>query len=111
MRIGLGCAVAVPTEASTVSSSVTIASLRTLRLARWPMAGPPCVDSMDEKTVPRDTSAVGGHPPVAEDGRKGCPRYRARRIAPPVGIGTVSQVGQTLPAPLQSCQGAFAGAQ
>src|SRR4030095_14160151 len=46
-----------------------------------------------------------GPPAVARDGREGCPGYRARRIAPPGGIGTVSQVGQTLPAPSKRCQG------
>src|SRR5262245_44847568 len=111
MRIGLGWAATVVTVASTTRRSVTIASPWTLHLARLRMAGPPCGGSRDRKTAASETNAVAGRRWRPKTAGKNCPRYRARRIAPPVGIGTVSQVGETLPAPLQSCQGAFAGVQ
>ena len=56
-----------------------------------------------------DTKAVGDPSRWSGTAGKGCPGYRARRIAPPVGIGTVSQVGETLPRSSQPCQGAFTG--
>lgn len=56
-----------------------------------------------------DTNAAGDPSRWSGTAGKGCPGYRARRIAPPVGIGTVSQVGETLPRSSQPCQGAFTG--